>query len=381
MPHDPPPHAAAVRLRSGTLRLRVEQAEVELDALCGYASRRSRKRGFVFVSKVLGKHHPVRPARMADTYARLARKLAGLPGPAVLVALAETATGLGRGVYEAWVRATGRRDLLFTQTTRYRLRRPPALTFDESHSHATEHLLYEPADPAHADLFRRASTLVLVDDEITTGRTLAGLVAAYRRLNPRLGSVHLVCLTDWMGRDRRAELAAELGVPAGFHSLLRGDYTFDPDPAFDPGPIPDVTGAGGFKDDYLPVDFGRLGCVGLLTPDLDGMTRAAGLRPGDRVLVLGTGEFAYPPYLLARHLQTRGWDTHFQTTTRSPLMTGAALATALEFVDNYHDGIPNYVYNVVSNEYDRVLVGYETRPLPAAHVLPDALGATAVMFA
>ena len=61
-----------IRLRAGTLRHTVERADVPFDDLCGFASRRSRKRGFVFVSKVLGKHYPVRPHVMAGSHALLA---------------------------------------------------------------------------------------------------------------------------------------------------------------------------------------------------------------------------------------------------------------------------------------------------------------------
>src|SRR5262249_47508714 len=69
------PTLTRVSLRSGTLTLCVERAEMGLHELCGYASRRSRKRGFVFVSKVLGKHYPVRPRVMDEVYTRLASKL------------------------------------------------------------------------------------------------------------------------------------------------------------------------------------------------------------------------------------------------------------------------------------------------------------------
>src|SRR5262249_42757041 len=123
-----------IGLRCGTLRLRVEQADLPLDTLCGFASRRSLKRGFVFVSKVLGKHYPVRPCDMHDVHRRLAEKLTGLPGPLVMIGLAETATGLGHGVFEQWVRASGRRDGLFIHSTRYHLHQPLALEFEESHS-------------------------------------------------------------------------------------------------------------------------------------------------------------------------------------------------------------------------------------------------------
>ncbi|HYH65003.1 MAG TPA: phosphoribosyltransferase domain-containing protein [Urbifossiella sp.] len=360
-----------VELPCGTLRLVVEAADRPLDHLCGFAARRSRKRGFVFVSRVLGKHVPVRPRVMADTHARLADKLRNLPGPVVVVALAETATGLGQGVFEELRRP----DALFLHTTRYRLSRPLAFGFEEPHSHAPEHLLYEPAD----DLFRRAESLVLVDDEISTGRTLLNLAAAYRRLNPRGAAVHLVCLTDWLGA-RRAALAAELGGPVTVHSLLRGGFAFDPDPAFDPGPAPDVTGRGDLKDALLPTNHGRLGVRGPRDYDLDAMIADAGVKPGERLLVLGSGEFAHPPFRLARRLEERGWDVLFQSTTRSPLVGGGELGGVLEFADNTGDDMPNFLYNVAGRTYDRVLIGYETRPLPAAHRLPEMLGATVVNF-
>src|SRR5262249_37990777 len=115
----PVPARKTVSLRCGTLHLEIERADMDLEELCGYASRRSRKRGFVFVSKVLGKHYPVRPRKMAEVHARLAERLDDLPGPVVVIALAETATGLGHGLYESWLRLNGRVDSLFLQTTRY----------------------------------------------------------------------------------------------------------------------------------------------------------------------------------------------------------------------------------------------------------------------
>ena len=379
-PAQPPETKASVSLRCGTLHVQIARADRGLHELCGFASRRSRKRGFVFISKVLGKHYPVRPARMAAVYTQLAARLTGLRGPAVLIALAETATGLGQGIYEAWLRLTGRDDVLFLHTTRCRLRRPLALNFEETHSHATEHQLYEPADPDHARLFQRAATLVLVDDEMSTGRTLATLARAYHRLNGCLSSVHLVCLTDWLGAAGRAAIADRIALPTAFHSLLEGDFTLEENGAFDPGPLPDVTGRGDFKDAYLPRHYGRLGITEPLRFNLDALIAASGVRRGERLLVLGAGEFSYPPFLLAQRLEELGWDVYYQSTTRSPLLVDRDITSALEFIDNYHDGMPNYLYNVGDRCYDRVLIGYETRPLPADHILPVECGATPVFF-
>jgi adenine/guanine phosphoribosyltransferase-like PRPP-binding protein len=362
-----------IRLPAGTLTVHVSRADLPLDALCGFASRRSRKRGFVFVSRVLGKHYPVRPRVMADVHARLAARLAGLPGPVLVIGMAETATGLGQGLYER----LDRPDALFIHTTRYRLDRPLALDFEESHSHAPDHLLYVPTD---ADLFHSAKSLVLIDDELSTGRTLANLATAYRARNVNVAEVHIVRLTDWLADDRRAAVIDRIGVPTSFHSLLTGTFTFTDDPAFDPGPVPAAVGGGDFKDAILPTASPRLGVRGPLAFDAEAVARTLDLKPTDRVLVLGTGEFAHPPFRLALYLETRGHDVHSQTTTRSPLMVGDALMSVVETVDNYHDGIPNYVYNVADRHYDRIVICYETRPLPVAHTLPATLSATPVFL-
>jgi len=375
------PDVVAVRLRCGTLTIHVDRAQMPLHELCAFGSRRNRKRGFLFISKVLGKHIPVRPAQMHRVHELLARKLSELERPAVFVALAETATGLGHGVFEELLRQTGRRDVLFLHSTRYRLAQPLALTFHESHSHAAEHLVYFPSASALRELFDHARNLVLVDDELSTGQTIVNLARELLKVQPHVDAVHFVSITDWLSGDRRAQIAVELGRPVRFHSLLSGHFQFEPDATFDPGPIPDVVGAGNLKDGILGGNWGRLTLRAPLHLDLEKLAQQAGLSGGERVLILGTGEFAHAPYLLARRLEASGWDVHFQTTTRSPILVGEGVASALEFTDNYHDEIPNYVYNVDVACYDRILIGYETQPLPASHRLAKQLGATSLFFA
>ncbi len=369
-----------IALRCGTLTLNVEHAELPLEELCGFGSRRSRKRGFLFVSKVLGKHIPVRPSTMQALHRRLARPLSDLPGPVVVIGLAETATALGQGVFEELLERTGRDDVLFLHSTRYHLDRPLALTFDESHSHATDHRLYQPAAAEDARLFAAAKSLVLVDDEISTGRTLVELARAYQTINRQLDEVHLVCLTDWTGQNQRARMAAGMRKTVISHSLLRGQYQFVANEAFDPGDVPDVIGKGDLKDALLPRSGGRFGLRRPSPLDLDRLTQEAGVEHGQRVLVLGTGEFSYSPYRFALHLEQSGINVQYQSTTRSPILAGADIASVLEFVDNYHDEIPNYVYNVMDREYDRIAIGYETQPLPAPHRLAERLGGQVLFF-
>lgn len=341
-----------VTLPSGTLDLHVERSLYDLDDLLGYAVRRNPRRGFLFVSRVLGKHLPIPPQVAARTWAELAAALPPLRQPH-FIGLAETATALGEGVYRAWREQTGQ-DATFQHTTRYLARRPLLLRFDEPHSHAPAHLVYDPGDRA-----RQARELVLVDDELSTGTTLQNLAAAWAELHPHLERVVLVSLTDWCGR--RDDLSAALGLPTEFVSLLRGSFGFTSAPDWQPPVLPAVTGNGADKTALLPERSARFGeDVPLALPLLE-------VDPGDRVLVLGTGEFQFPPYALAAALAPRVADCRWSATTRSPILPGLAIERTLGFVDNVGDGIPNFVYNVDPAAYTRIFVGFEgeCRPDPA----------------
>lgn len=115
----------------------------------------------------------------------------------------------------------------------------------------------------------------------------------------------------------------------------------------------------------LPTNFGRLGVSSCLSLNEDELTMEAQLNAGERILVLGTGEFHFPAFRWARRLESLGHDVWFHSTTRSPLLLSGALTSVTEFRDNYSDGIPNYVYNVADRSYDRILIVHETTPWPA----------------
>lgn len=370
---------AAADLAGGELRVEAAKGDLPLSALCGFASRRNPKRPFLFVSRVLGRHLPVRPQVMRVIHRRLAAKLpADLPGPAVVIGMAETAVCLGHGVHDAWQGMTGRDDLLFIHSTRYRIGAHPLLsTFEESHSHATGHLIHQPADPEDAGLFANCRTLVLVDDEASTGSTFAALAHACGGPMPELSRIVCVTITDWMGEGVREEIRTAMPAATDFVSLLEGSYAFNPSDVPPPA-MPNVTGDGGFKDRLAPVNWGRLG---LRRPrPLPDHVMAIRAKPGERILVLGTGEFVFPPFQLARRLSAMGAKVMVQATTRSPIMEGNDIHGVLEFPDAYGDGIPNFVYSVRPGQYDRVLVCYETPPATAQGALISALGAEPVFF-
>ena len=70
-----------IALPTGHLEVRLTQGEAELDTLLGFAARANAKRGFLFLSKVLGKHWPVKPSVMQSVHARMAANVPSSTGP------------------------------------------------------------------------------------------------------------------------------------------------------------------------------------------------------------------------------------------------------------------------------------------------------------
>ncbi|MFC0251545.1 phosphoribosyltransferase domain-containing protein [Massilia consociata] len=374
----------SVQLPTGTLELTLEQGSEEVDELLGFAARANAKRGFLFLSKVLGKHWPVTPSCMIAIHDRLAATVPATDGPrsgapVVFIAMAETAIGLGQGVFEAWLRAHPGHPALFIHTTRYRVGSGPLIEFEEAHSHAPRQFLHLPHDPALRDLLLHARTLVLVDDEASTGNTFLNLANACRRLNPGIERVHLATITNFMGEQATQALTARFGLPVTMGALVSGEYRFTPGeytvPAgeaqrFDPD-----------ADRGASVRFGRLGLAGALPAPETLAARLAGeFAPGATVAVLGTGEFMHAATLLGAALERRGVDVRVQSTTRSPILAWGAVGHVLRFPDNYGEGVANFIYNVAPGQYDHVLVCHETAPSAALRELASQLGARLFHF-
>lgn len=366
-------------------RLDVALAGEGLDTLVGLALRRNPRRAHLLVSTVLGKHIPQLPAVVHDAGralgARVASVLTGEPTPVVL-GYAETATGLGHCVAEALPGAT------YLHSTR----RPvagvaPFGAFEEEHSHATSHLIL-PRDP---QLLAGTGPLVLVDDELSTGRTVANTIRALHAVAPRAHYV-IAALIDVRGPADRAEaevFAAELGARVDVVTLAAGTVELPEDvlargtalvAEHDGGR---VSGGGSGTVRTLDLDWpaglpdgGRHGFTGA---DQDALERAlpalgAALAEqvvGRRILVLGFEELMYTPLRLARALAEHvaaDVEVRYSTTTRSPVLAvddpGYAIRTRLEFPahDDPSDGPgARYAYNVAAGidparRFDEVLI-------------------------
>jgi hypothetical protein len=361
------PEILSAELDRGTISVAVEHSLVLADELFGFAQRINPKRSFLFVSKVLGRHIPVKPSTMRKTYRLLASQIPGhLAGPVLFIGMAETAVGLGAGVHQQWTDDNGRDDGVYICTTRHPLGLPLLCEFQEEHSHSTRHLIHAPASPNVRRLVDNAKTLVLVDDEASTGKTFGNLYSALpAAIKRNITRIILVTLTDWAGG------AAERLIDKDVQnvSLLTGRYSWTPN-----GNVAPASDVPGLPSQDRPVispnpdfDWGRLGIdrhpIRIQAPfEAEGIT-----------LVLGTGEHVWQPFLLAEHLEMLGADVRYSSVTRSPISIGHAIRRKVAFEDNFGGHAPNYLYNVDPAEYSRIYLCSETERQHISPILIDAL--------
>ncbi|MFJ8307968.1 MULTISPECIES: phosphoribosyltransferase [unclassified Streptomyces] len=411
-------------------RLGVELVGDErLSGLLGLALRRNPKRAHLLVSNVLGKHVPQRPSTVWHAGYELGvrvRELLGdeAAGRAVVLGYAETATGLGHSVADG----------LALAPCLHSTRRPVAGVaaaggFEESHSHATSHLLL-PEDPR---LLAGKGPLVLVDDEFSTGNTVLNTIRDLHARHPRDHYV-IVALVDMRSpgdRDRLTAFAAETGARVDLVAAASGTVRLpegvlekgralvaqhEQAPALNPGHL--LCKSSAQREGYAPgarrVDLGwpeglpdgaRHGFTpahrARLEAALPGMAArlAAALEAvgedepsaGDqrqptseaprRVLVLGFEELMYAPLRLALALEELGGaEVRYSTTTRSPVLAvddpGYAIRTRLVFPahDDPADGPGDrYAYNVAGNGFDAVVAVVDSvADTPELHA-PDGL--------
>jgi hypothetical protein len=213
---------------------------------------------------------------------------------------------------------------------------------------------------------------------------------------PRVERVVTGVITDWRGPRRTAETLAAMSIPASTIAILHGEYQFSASSHLKLVEMPKVTGSNQARDEMLPGNFGRLGLpAGYYEDDVDAkrcieqvmdntacpLSRFCSLgQHREKLLVLGTGEFAYPPFLLAEALEAAGFDVFYQSTTRSPILVNPELAIGcrIEHTDNYGDGIINFIYNARPQDYDRVLICHETPEGSVDDALVRALDAETV---
>jgi hypothetical protein len=382
--------------------------QLPVDDLFTMAARINKKRSFLFVSKLLGKHLPIVPAKGLFTGALLAAryveetvkitvpekerllfsflmnepKIDIIPfvpeniNP-VIIGFAETATALGHAFFSCFKHAD------FFHTTREELiGQSSIITFEEEHSHATAHRCYIPEA-----MIKNEREIILVDDELTTGKTALNIIQSIHQNFPRK-QYTIVSILDWRSKeDKQAvkHLEKHLGVFIKVVSLVRGNVAVKQIKDIEPGtgknsaeshvPIEvlslssffyaaNYTKVSSMKVPYIK-ETGRFGLSSLENQTLQqNISKAASFlkekREGRMTLCLGTGEFMYLPMKIASEM---GSNIFYQSTTRSPIYIrdreGYGARTGILFPNPEDKAIVNFVYNIQPGQYDELFLFFE----------------------
>ena len=353
-----------IQLKTGTLSLENNQL---LNNLIGFSSRINKKRGFLFVSKVLGKHIPAKPSQMQKIHQELAHVLKkellnNLSnqniGNTLFIGFAETATGIGNGVFEEANLANS----AYIHTTRYNLSFERLLEFKEEHCHAPSHILYKPVDDSINLLLEKIENIVLVDDEISTGNTLNNILEVLKKKFPQVKNYYSVSIINWM---------KEFNPQIKYIYLYHGEFNFKAKDIKENIDVISETTEKKYFDYIMPHNFGRFA---IKNSDL-AYEKLLDYKDylGKKILLLGTGEFMYQSYKLAQYLESKGIEVFVQSTTRSPVNVDLDIVSKIQFKDNYGEKIDNFLYNVIDKDYDKIIICYETENVDTSHELGKIL--------
>jgi hypothetical protein len=337
-----------VDLPTGRLVLRGAQPD-RIAQLCDFAARANPKRGFLIVSKVLGRHLPTPPQAMRAAADDLAAQIPGdLAGPVLFCGMAETATALAQAVWAAWRVRHPAAVSAYLQSSRQTAPGARILArFEEGHSHAASHMVQVAG--AVEDMLPAARSLVIVDDECSTGGTFVEAAEALVAALPGITAVHCVSLTDWSGGG----FLSRMPRPAAAHALIAGTLEWTPGA----GQAAATLAATANRHGTAPPT-GMRSRTGLLAPEA--ATRAAIVAaPGERVLVLGDGEHAYEALRIAEEIEAQGGIAAIQSITRTPALIGQAMASVTTLDDAYGSGATCHAYNLLAHCPDRIVIAAE----------------------
>ncbi|MGD6818565.1 phosphoribosyltransferase family protein [Metabacillus sp. 113a] len=404
--------------------------QLSLSSLFQMGARINKKRSFLFISKVLGKHLPVSPkvsliagAALASRYMEevhgavhparqemhgaieageageqllqtVLEETYALPEETVFIGFAETATALGHAVFRCFENAK------FLHTTREEIEGlRSAINFEEEHSHATSHRCY-----AGTEFFDHHHPIVLVDDESTTGKTALNIIESIQEVYPRK-EYAILTLLDWRTEKHREafkKMEEKHGITITAISLLSGsmeaegnsieeEFVFTSDASEGKPGDAEVTvtgldaaaayqtewvsrGEGPEAPSYLSVT-GRFGMSDRFEKEAGQFVNRAAeelrmRRKGVRTLCLGTGEFMYIPMRIAAEM---GEGIRYQSSTRSPIhctkKEGYPIFSKFAYPNPEQPAVQHFFYNIEQGMYDEVFVFLE-REVPIEQLEP-----------
>ena len=321
-------------------------------------------RPYLYVNPKQGKHIPTDPQETLAMCAALANKVnETYPNDALyVIGFAETATGIASGISRFL------KNVVFYQnTTREYKEGEKYLYFTESHSHAQDQML---RSAGIEDYVCEIDRILLIDDEVTTGRTICKLIDAIKN-NYQVENVKysIVSVLNSMTPDRIAELE-KADIDCIYLTSIPYEYGKE-----DIIRIPVDNSLHHVTESNMPLNLKEIcfecdsnprGIVSFSEYQMDNMKFAELVinrfkgKHYNRMLVLGTEEFMYPTICVGEALELSGIadQVRIHSTTRSPIVAydsvNYPLKQRYQLRSFYDVERTTYLYNLEA--YDGVLI-------------------------
>lgn len=340
------------------------------------------KRSYLLVNPLQAKHIPVSPGETISMCRALCAQLPDIcrKEPTLVIGFAETATAIGAIVAAELGAQCG-----YLTTTREQFdTKQPFLYFSEAHSHATEQKL---CTDRLATLLRDVTSIILLDDELTTGNTILNLLdclAPYLYADCAKIAVSVINRMNAAAKDRFAARGVQIAALCYSEDTdaTEADYTARTTNLSAAAALPCADGA-------LPAVIRvKMSCaprIGTNAADYARACRAISAqlkaclpqKADARVLILGTEECMAPALLAGAEMEADGCTVRCHATTRSPIAVcdkeGYPARTGVQLKSVYDASRVTYLYNLGAYDAAFILFDAQTDYEPGLRSLCGAL--------
>ncbi len=327
------------------------------------------KRSYLLVNPLQAKHISVSPEKALDMMDSLGNMLyEKYPYTKLVIGFAETATAIGAEVSSCFDE-----DCNYIHTTREDI--SDFISFSEEHSHAVEQKLYS---AKLTEFLSDTPSVIFIDDEISTGKTLINIINSLRKKFPELNQKEIICASiinrvseENMQNLKNAKIKCEylLKLPEeDYESKVKNirvsesikliDTPVCSCPVINVSPLPDPRKGVNISDYYGSCikSAKKVFHEVFMNYKLDKIS-------GD-ILILGTEEFMYPALICAEWIRCIfKKHTYCHATTRSPIgicrEKNYPIQEGYKIPSFYDVHRETYIYNL--RHYDCVIIFTDSR--------------------
>lgn len=318
----------------------------------------NKKRSYLLVNPLQGKHMPVSPIKAMQLFDSLADKIKDRykDEKILFVGFAETATAIG-------ARVAINLGANYIQTTREIIPDVNYMFFSEEHSHATEQKLVKNDIDG---IIKEVDRIIFIEDEITTGKTILNIIDILEKQYPNKLKYGVASLLNGMtdehlSRYKKRKIEIQYLVKTDHSDYKKyadkyindGDYICNLSDEKIEVPILNIEG----KMDARRLVNGKKyeeACQRLWNK----VNEKIGNIKKEKILVVGTEEFMYPSLYIGSMLENLENEVKCHSTTRSPIMVSRdkeyPLHTRYELRSLYDSERKTFIYDI--DKYDRVFV-------------------------